>query len=626
MNRASLAAISAISVLVALYPPRSLALNGTIQVERWTMTGSQSVPDPDPPHTNHTHYYFRREILAFNTDGSMSVQANYGIYDYKVNPGQLDDDSYAIGQRQALNGQLLIVDYVLDTDPDKASYIKASGSIMLDSTSDPVSWVVVSAAPSSATTAMNSAWNLLQSAYTGNVGNLPQLSQALIGWRGANFAGLSYNDQLQFALNASSYGLLSTNLREIEATLRASGFPLDLTQILPANGVDLAITSTPTYAINGSNVTLDSITLTNNRATQSGDVRLDVYAIPSTYLGGALDSNATLIASTTLSSRLDPGTSVATGPLNSNLLASLPNATYSVALMVSDGGPRTDHFVFGNPLQIGPIPGLPPSEQSMPTQLINISTRMWVDTGEGVAIGGFIVSGTGPKKVIIRALGPSLAALGVPGTLPANTLELHNSSGTLATNTGWTTASMTQQQAIMDSGLAPGDPRESAMVKTLNPGAYTAIVKGVGGQAGVALVEVYDLDRSNANVRPTNVSTRGRVLTSDNVMIGGFIIGGTRPRNVIVRAKGPSLASSGVGSPLGNPQLTLYDAAGHEMMSNDDWQNSDQAAAIAASGMQPSNPLESAIIMTLAPGPYTAIVRGAGGTIGIGLVEVFDLE
>src|SRR5262249_42235971 len=162
-----------------------------------------------------------------------------------------------------------------DTDPDKAAYIKASGPIMLDTSSDPFNWVAVSVAPSNPTSALDATWNALQSAYSGNSGNFDQLSQSLINWRGVNYAGLSYNDQLLFPGQASAHGLLSTNIREVEATLRATGYPIDLGKILPAGGVDLAITSTPTFSVSSSTVSLDSITLTNNRASQTGNVRLD---------------------------------------------------------------------------------------------------------------------------------------------------------------------------------------------------------------------------------------------------------------------------------------------------------------------------------------------------------------
>ena len=227
--------------------------------------------------------------------------------------------------------------------------------------------------------------------------------------------------------------------------------------------------------------------------------------------------------------------------------------------------------------------------------------------------------------MIIRALGPSLVANGVQGALNATTLELHDSSGRVVTsNTGWTTSP--DVQAIIDTGLQPGSTSESAIIRTLQPGAYTAIVGGVGGAMGVALVEMYDLERSKTTSRPINVSTRGRVLSGDNVMIGGFVIGGNRSRRVIARALGPTLATRGVSGYLSNPQLAIYDSAGGEMAVNDDWRQSDQSAAITASGFQPPNDREPAIIMTLAPGAYTVIVRGIGGATGVGLVEVYDLE
>jgi hypothetical protein len=633
MNRVTLAVVLAIFASGFFHPGAARATNGSIIVERWTTVNQYT--DTAGRH----HFQIRRELLSLGTDGSLTPMANYGAYDFMKDPGQADDDTYAIAQRQLVDGQPIIVDYALDTDADKARYVKASGPITLDSPTDPFKWVVVSVSPSSATTALDTAWNLLETTYTASSGNFGLLSQALIGWRAADFAGLSFDDQLQFALRASAHGLLGTNLREIEATLRAAGFPMDLVRLLPASGVDLALTSAPTCAVDGSNFSVNGISLKNNRATQSGPVKLDLYAFPQPYLGGGLTNNARLLGTMTLPDPLDPSATVSSTPFNGTLLTNLPNDTYYVALMVSDGGARTDHYSFRDPLQVGPVPGLPVNEQNMPTQLINLSTRVRVESGEGVAIAGFIVSGTVPKNVIVRALGPSLAPLGVSGTLNATSLELYNSaSHLLASNTGWTTSA--DQQAIIASGLPPGDTRESAIIRSLPPGAYTAIVRGVGGQMGVALVETYDLDRSNANARPVNVSTRGRVLGGDNVLIGGFIIGGSRARRVIVRAIGPTLASSGIASYLANPNLALYDSNGNEMYVNDDWQTSDQAAAIAAAmtpdrrsvggsapmSLKPKDPRESAIIVTLAPGAYTAIVRGQGSTTGVALVEAYDLE
>ena len=614
MKRAALVFILALCASVLLYPATALAVNGSILVERWTAAGQQTLPDQS------VHFYFRRELFKLGTDGSLVLQANYGIHDFKWG-----DDNYAITQRQQVSGSLIAVQFNLDTDPDKASYAKISAPLTLDSASDPFTWVAVAAASSSSALTVDQAWNLLQTAYTSAGGNFNTLSQALAGWLFTNFAGLSANGQLQFAGSASAHGLLGTNIREIEATLRATGFPIDLGRLLPAGGVDLALTGTPAYSINGGNISISGVNLKNNRTTKTGPVKLDLYAFRAPYRGGALGNNATLIGSVNVPNPLDPGAAVNSESFNTAKLATLADATYYTALLVSDGAGFTDHFSFPGSLQVGPLTGSLPSEQNMPTQLINLSTRLRVETGEGVAIAGFVVAGSQPKRVIIRALGPSLLSSGVTGALSATILDLYNAnSQKIATNTGWT--SSTDADAITASGFSPRDSRESAMIQTLAPGAYTAIVSAPGGATGVALVEMYDLDRSNVSVRPVNVSTRGRVLSADNVMIGGFVIGGNRPRRVILRALGPSLAARGVNQYLANPQVALYDGAGGEMSVNAGWRTSDQAAAISASQRQPTDDRESAIIATLAPGAYTAIVRGVGGSTGVALVEVYDLE
>ena len=620
MKRAAHFVVLALCASALLRPTTAFAINGALVVERWTATGSQKLAD------NYTHFYFRRELFKLGTDGSIVLQANYGIHDYKwPTPGQPDDDSYAITQRQLVSGSFIVVQFNLDTDPDKASFSKNSGPITLDSASDPYTWVAVAVAPSTTTISVDTAWNLLQNTYNSSGGNFNLLSQGLTGWLFTTFAGISANDQLQFSQRASAHGLLATNLREIEATLRATGFPVDLARLLPDSGVDLAFTGIPGYSVNGTTVSINGVNLKNNRVTQSGPVRLDLYAFRAPYRGGALGNNATLLGSVTLPDRLDPGASVTGGSFNTTAVATLRDATYFTALLVSDGAGRTDHYSFRDTLQVGPVTGAPPSEQNMPTQLINLSTRLRVETGEGVAIAGFVVAGNQSKRVIIRALGPSLFAHGVTGALSLTTLDLYDASNQhLATNTGWTTSA--DASAITASGLPPGDPRESAIIQILAPGAYTAIVSGPGGATGITLVEMFDLDRSNFNVRPINVSTRGRVLSGDDVMIGGFVIGGNRPRRVIARALGPTLAARGIKQFLANPQLALYDSTGAEMYVNDDWRSSDQAAAIIASTRQPADDRESAIIVTLAPGAYTAIVRGVGGATGIALVEVYDLE
>ena len=280
-------------------------------------------------------------------------------------------------------------------------------------------------------------------------------------------------------------------------------------------------------------------------------------------------------------------------------------------------------------VEVGPI-----------STLGNISTRAFVQTGDNVVIGGFIVQGAGPKKVVIRAIGPELTQHGVPNALANPTLELHDHTGALiASNDNWGTTiiggiiTMNQIAAIRASGYAPSDVRESAMIVNLPPGSYTAIVRGVNNTTGVALVEVYDLSPAPNSILE-NISTRSFVQTGDNVMIGGVIVQGTEPRRVIVRAIGPELTQYGVSNPLADPTLELHDSTGALIASNDNWQHtiiggiitSSQVASIRASGHAPGDPSESAIIATLQPGRYTAIVRGVNNTTGIGLMEVYDLE
>lgn len=258
-------------------------------------------------------------------------------------------------------------------------------------------------------------------------------------------------------------------------------------------------------------------------------------------------------------------------------------------------------------------------------RLANISTRVAVGTGDSVLIGGFIVQGGSQKKVIMRALGPSLAsgAHPVAGVLANPLLELHDGSGAvIATNDNW---KETQAAEIQASGVPPPNDLESAIVARLNPGSYTGIVRGADGGAGVALVEIYDLDTLNGRI--ANISTRGFIGTSDNAMIGGFIIGGVQTKKVIVRALGPSLRSgpTPVAGTISDPILEVHNGNGVILQTNDNWRESPNVTDISNSGLAPSNLTESAVLVTLAPGNYTAIVRGTYDT-GVGLVEVFDLD
>jgi hypothetical protein len=258
------------------------------------------------------------------------------------------------------------------------------------------------------------------------------------------------------------------------------------------------------------------------------------------------------------------------------------------------------------------------------SRMVNIATRADVLGGDNVAIGGFIVTGNVPKKVIIRGIGPSLKAFGVPTAMDDPTLELKELTGntTLATNDNWKDS---QETEIQNSGLAPTNVAESAIIRTLSPGNYSATLRGKNDATGIGLVEVYDLD-SAADSKLANISTRAFVEAGNNVLIGGIIGGGngSQPK-VLIRAIGPSLTPFGVPNALQNPVLELHDKNGATIATNDDWE-SDQKAAIEATGLQPSNPKESAILATLQPTNYTAIVKGANNTAGVGLVEVYHLQ
>jgi plastocyanin len=260
----------------------------------------------------------------------------------------------------------------------------------------------------------------------------------------------------------------------------------------------------------------------------------------------------------------------------------------------------------------------PPSE----AQLLNISTRMRVQTGDNVLIGGFIITGNDAKKVILRAIGPSLTQFGVVDALADPVLELHGSDGSMITsNDNWRE---TQESEIDATGLAPTNDAESAILMTLAPDAYTAIVSGKDGTSGVGLVEGYDLDQA-ADSQLANISTRGFVETGSNVMIGGFILGnGSGTTNILVRAIGPSLSLVGVSDALADPTVELHDANGALITSNDNWKES-QEAEIEATGLAPQDDLESAALVTVATDAYTAIVAGKDGGTGVALVEVYRL-
>jgi hypothetical protein len=241
-------------------------------------------------------------------------------------------------------------------------------------------------------------------------------------------------------------------------------------------------------------------------------------------------------------------------------------------------------------------------------------------------IGGFIITGNAPKRVLIRGIGPSMSGVGVVGAVTDPFLRLFGPTGAaLAVNDNWQD---TQRTEIEQTGLQPQDPRESAIVATLAPASYTATVSASNGNNGVGLVEIYDLTNAS-NGKLANISTRGSVQTAENVMIGGFILGGTsiNPAKVVIRAIGPSLTQFGISNPLSNPTLSLFDSNGQMVGLNDNWgDDANQAAQLQALSLAPQNPAESAVVATLPPGQYTAVVAGQNGSTGIGLIEVYSVQ
>jgi CSLREA domain-containing protein len=386
-----------------------------------------------------------------------------------------------------------------------------------------------------------------------------------------------------------------------------------------------------------------------NGASTSGPDVFGAFSSQGYNLFGKLDGSNGLGISTdlvgTASNPLDP-------KLDSNGLQSNGGPTQTIALLL--GSPAIDHGtsnglggnlgtdqrgagfprVFDDPslpnandgadigafeLQTG-APAPTPTATPL-VRLGNISTRLRVETGDNVLIGGFIITGTEPKKVIIRAIGPSLP---FAGKLVNPTLELRDGSGALLeSNDDWVNSP--NKQAIIDSTIPPSNDLESAIVATLpaNNTGYTAIVRGVNAGTGIGVVEAYDLDTA-ANSRLANISTRGFVQTGDNVLIAGTIIVGQIPQKVLIRAIGPSLSIAGK---MENPTLELRDSNGALLQANDNWVDSADKQAIMDSTIPPTNDLESAIVATLPANAasYTAIVRGVNDTTGIGVVEVYAL-
>jgi hypothetical protein len=248
-----------------------------------------------------------------------------------------------------------------------------------------------------------------------------------------------------------------------------------------------------------------------------------------------------------------------------------------------------------------------------------------VGTGDNLMIGGFIITGTGPKAVVLRGMGPSLAGSGISNFLADPVLELRDSSGALIRkNDNWKDD---QRNLIEGTVFQPTNDNESVIVATLDPGAYTALLTGKDQTTGVGLVEIYDHD-TTASSELGNISTRGFVQTGNNVLIGGFILGNnTANATIAVRGRGPSLTQLGLSPVLADPTLEIHNSNGSILISNDDWETDPVSAAqLTANGLAPSDPKESGIFTTLPPGQFTAILAGKVNGVGIGVVEIYNLK
>jgi hypothetical protein len=279
-----------------------------------------------------------------------------------------------------------------------------------------------------------------------------------------------------------------------------------------------------------------------------------------------------------------------------------------------------------------PSPTATPTPTPSPTpaaQALNLSTRMRVQTGGNVGIGGFIITGIAPMNVLIRAIGPSLTQFGIPDVLADPVMELHGSGGFVTiTNDNWRD-DPAQAALIIATGISPTNDLESAIYATLDPGAYTALVRGKNNTSGVGLVEVYDLNQG-VDSKLGNLSTRAFVDTGNNIVIAGFILSGNSGNDrIVVRGIGPDLVNVGVPNPLADPTLELRDGNGALLAYNNDWQDNCNSGPpgppCIPSGLAPTDRLDAVLDVTLPPGPYTALLAGLNNGIGVGIVEVYDL-
>jgi hypothetical protein len=392
----------------------------------------------------------------------------------------------------------------------------------------------------------------------------------------------------------------------------------------------------------GSNTTFPTVDAIQCARAGSADVfatkfKADGSAlIYSTYLGGAANDEARGVAVDSLGNAYIAGKTSSTDFPTLNAIQSTfggETAPFGDAFLVklNDApGPGCSSTPTPTPTATPtptstPTPTPTSTPAPTPAQLLNISTRARVGTDDNVMIGGFIIRGNASKPVVVRALGASLTSMGVPvnAVLADPVLSLHGPNGELIRrNNDWKDD---QRTAIEGTIYQPTDDRESVIVATLPPASYTAIVTGKDRTTGIGVVEVYD-NAPAADAQLANISTRGFVVDGDNIIIGGFILGGNGPgdRRVGIRALGPSLAAFGIATPLQDPTLELKNENGATLMTNDDWMQT-QAVEITAAGLAPTDIRESALVATLPAGHYFAMVQGKTGATGVAIVEIYSL-
>jgi hypothetical protein len=456
---------------------------------------------------------------------------------------------------------------------------------------------------------------------------IPTFDQSTIVNLGGKFGGrdpinpAGLNGQLFLAVDRS--GTSTNNNIYVIATVKPTGFTTG-TDVMFARSVDGGQTFSAPQRINDDPVDHSKYHWFATFAVAPNG-RIDSVWFDTRNASNATDSQLFYAYSTDGGINWSPNVAVSQ-PFNPLLGFPNQNKIGDYITIVSDntGGDVAYAATFNQEediyyVRVAPASPLPPA------QTLNLSTRMNVQTGDNVGIGGFIITGTAPKHLLLRALGPSLTQSGVPNALADPMLELH-SQGTFLTitNDNWRDDPL-QEEAIIATGIPPTNNLEAAIEVTLNPGAYTAIARGKNNTSGVALIEVYDLSQA-VLAKLANISTRAFVSTGGDIVIAGFVLGNHEGDDrIVVRGIGPSLAAFGITNALANPTLELRDGNGALLVANNDWQEDPaQAAALTAAGLAPTNPFESAIAATLPPGSYTALLAGLNNGTGVGVVEVYD--